>query len=180
MRVNPLAWPLAIVSSLLYCALFADSRLYGEAGAADLLRRRSRCWGWWQWLRGTRRDGAPLRVRALDRAAARWPLLAATGVAWPLLALLLAALHRHRRALVRRASDRRPACIGQCLLGRKFVENWPVWIAVNVVSVGLFAHKGLWLTVAAVRAVRRAVGGRLARLAAAGARAAADAMPPHA
>jgi nicotinamide mononucleotide transporter len=33
------------------------------------------------------------------------------------------------------------------LLGRKYVQNWPVWVAVNVVSVGLFAWKGLWLTV---------------------------------
>jgi nicotinamide mononucleotide transporter len=36
---------------------------------------------------------------------------------------------------------------GQWLLGRQYVENWPVWLAVNVVSVALFAHKGLWLTV---------------------------------
>ena len=37
--------------------------------------------------------------------------------------------------------------LGQWLLGRKYVENWPVWIVVNVVGVGLFAYKGLWLTV---------------------------------
>jgi nicotinamide mononucleotide transporter len=37
--------------------------------------------------------------------------------------------------------------VGQFLLGRKLVENWPVWVAVNVVSVGLFAYKALWLTV---------------------------------
>ena len=36
---------------------------------------------------------------------------------------------------------------GQWLLGRKYVENWPVWVAVNAVSIGLFAWKGLWLTV---------------------------------
>ena len=30
-RVNPLGWPLAIVSSLLYFALFWDNRLYGDA-----------------------------------------------------------------------------------------------------------------------------------------------------
>jgi nicotinamide mononucleotide transporter len=35
---------------------------------------------------------------------------------------------------------------GQFLLGRKLIENWPVWLAVNVVSVGLFAYKALWLT----------------------------------
>ena len=37
--------------------------------------------------------------------------------------------------------------IGQWLLGRKHVENWAVWVGVNVVSVALFAYKGLWLTV---------------------------------
>jgi nicotinamide mononucleotide transporter len=36
--------------------------------------------------------------------------------------------------------------VGQYLLGRKYVENWAVWIVVNAVSVGLFAFKGLWLT----------------------------------
>jgi nicotinamide mononucleotide transporter len=36
---------------------------------------------------------------------------------------------------------------GQWLLGRQYVENWPVWLAVNLVSVALFAFKGLWLTV---------------------------------
>jgi nicotinamide mononucleotide transporter len=36
---------------------------------------------------------------------------------------------------------------GQWLLGRQYVENWPVWIGVNVISIVLFAYKGLWLTV---------------------------------
>jgi nicotinamide mononucleotide transporter len=33
------------------------------------------------------------------------------------------------------------------LLGRKFIENWPVWAVVNTASVALFAYKGLTLTV---------------------------------
>ena len=36
--------------------------------------------------------------------------------------------------------------LGQWLLGRKYIENWLAWIVVNIVSVGLFAYKGLWLT----------------------------------
>ena len=36
---------------------------------------------------------------------------------------------------------------GQWLLGRKYQENWPVWVIVNLVSIGLFALKGYWLTV---------------------------------
>ena len=33
------------------------------------------------------------------------------------------------------------------LLGRKYIENWPTWVIVNIVSMALFAYKGLWLTV---------------------------------
>ena len=36
---------------------------------------------------------------------------------------------------------------GTVLLGRKLLENWAVWLAVNLFSIGLFAIKGLWLTV---------------------------------
>jgi len=36
--------------------------------------------------------------------------------------------------------------LGQWLLGRKYIENWPTWLVVNVVSVALFAYKALWLT----------------------------------
>lgn len=31
LRVNPLAWPLAMISSAMYGWLFLESRLYGEA-----------------------------------------------------------------------------------------------------------------------------------------------------
>ena len=31
-------------------------------------------------------------------------------------------------------------------LNQAIIENWPVWLVVNLASVGLFAYKGLWLT----------------------------------
>ena len=37
--------------------------------------------------------------------------------------------------------------VGTVLLGRKLIENWPVWLVVNAASVVLFAYKGLTLTV---------------------------------
>ena len=73
-------------------------------------------------------------------------LIGALAVAWPLLG-----------AFLDQATDTdvpwwdalptAGSLAGQWLLGRKYVENWPVWVAVNLVSVGLFAWKGLWLTV---------------------------------
>jgi nicotinamide mononucleotide transporter len=134
---------LAIISSLLYALLFADSKLYGEAGLQFIFIAVA-LWGWWQWLHGRAGDGAALHVHRLNTRT-RWAAAAATLAAWPLLGLLL-----------QRATDSDVPFLdalptvgsitGQILLGRKLVENWPVWVAVNIVSVGLFAYKALWLT----------------------------------
>ena len=142
-RVNMAGWPLAIAASLLYFMLFWDSRLYGEA-ALQIVFAVVAGWGWWQWLRGRAADGSALRVRHLS-GRARLALLAAVLLAWPLLG-----------AFLRRATDTdvpwwdalptAGSLAGQWLLARKYVDNWPVWVVVNAVSVGLFAWKGLWLT----------------------------------
>ena len=145
MRVNPVGWPLAIVSSLLYALLFASSKLYGEA-ALQLVFVALAAWGWWQWLRGRGGDGASLRVHTLTRHQ-RWWAAGATLAAWPLLGLLLLRCTDSDAPFL----DALPtvgSITGQILLGRKLLENWPVWVAVNVVSVALFATKALWLTAA--------------------------------
>ena len=144
LRVNPVGWPLAIISSLLYALLFADSKLYGEAGLQFVFVALA-LWGWWQWQRGTTATGALLPVRHLRPRQRLWAT-AATLAAWPLLGLLL----QHGTDSDVPFFDALPTAAsitGQLLLGRKFVDNWPVWLAVNVLSVALFAYKGLWLTV---------------------------------
>jgi nicotinamide mononucleotide transporter len=143
MRVNPVGWPLAIGASLLYALLFADSRLYGEATLQVFFVAVS-VWGWWQWLRGRATNGTALRVHRLSRAG--WWALGLGGLAaWPLAGLLLARATDsdvpYLDALATVAS-----VAGQLLLGRKVLENWLVWLGVNVFSVGLFAYKALWLT----------------------------------
>jgi nicotinamide mononucleotide transporter len=143
MRVNPVAWPLAIVSSLLYFALFWNSRLYGDA-SLQIFFAVVALWGWWQWLRGTAADGAALQVRRLQPQA-RWGLLAALALTWPALGWFLKTF-TDTDVPWWDAFPTAASVIGQWLLGRKYVENWATWIVVNVVSVALFAYKGLWLT----------------------------------
>ncbi len=142
-RVDPLGWPLAIASSLLYFLLFWNSRLYGDA-SLQVFFAAVAGWGWWQWLRGTDASGQALQVRHLG-AQGRIRVLVAIAIAWPATALFL-----------RRFTDTdvpwwdafptAASVVGQWLLGRKYVENWPVWIVVDVVGAALFAYKGLWLT----------------------------------
>ncbi len=142
-RVNPLGWPLAIAASLLYFLLFWQSKLYGEA-SLQIFFVVVALWGWWQWHHGTLADGAALRVRSLG-ARGRIGVLAALALAWPATALLLRST-TDSDVPWWDAFPTAASVIGQWLLGRKYVENWPMWVVVNVVSVALFAYKGLWLT----------------------------------
>lgn len=142
-RINAWAWPLAILSSLLYFELFWKHKLYGDAGLQVFFALIAG-WGWWQWLRGTVTAGEPLMVRNLDQRG-RLMCLVLLACGWPATGLFL----DHYTDTDVPWWDAFPTAasvLGQWLLGRKYVDNWPVWIAVNIVSVGLFAWKGLWLT----------------------------------
>lgn len=144
LRVNPLGWPLAIASSALYALLFARSRLYGEA-ALQLVFIALSAWGWWQWLRGRDGSGQTLQVRHL-KPAARWQLLGVTAVLWLAIGTLLDAW-TDSDVPYGDALPTAGSLVGQWLLARKWVDNWPCWLVVNLLSMVLFAHKGLWLTV---------------------------------
>lgn len=137
------SWPLAIISSLLYFFVFKSSLLYGEA-ALQLVFAVLALWGWWQWLR-TGDDAQPaLVIQRLSRKG--WAVVVVASVLlWPALAVLLQTFTDSDVAWW----DALPttlSLVGQALLGRKYVENWLIWLVVNVISVALFAHKGLWLT----------------------------------
>ena len=144
MRVHQLAWPLAIVSSLLYFVFFWDGRLYGEA-VLQLVFAALALWGWWQWRYGRTAQGEALRVRRLGLAGLLRPVLL-TLAAWPLLGLFLARMTDSPLPYWD-AFPTVASLLGQWLLGRKYEENWPTWIVVNAVSVVLFGLKGYWLTV---------------------------------
>ena len=136
------AWPLAIASSALYDLLFWHGRLYGEAGL-QLFFIALAAWGGWQWWRGS--EGQALPVRRLPRQG--WLASGvALGLGAPLLGWLLARYTQSPLPFW----DAWPtvgSIVATVLLGRKFIENWPLWVAVNALSVLLFAQRGYWLTV---------------------------------
>jgi nicotinamide mononucleotide transporter len=144
MRVRALGWLLALLSSLLYFFLFWNGKLYGEA-SLQLVFAALALWGWWQWRRGRAASGEALQVRRLD-AKTLWLAILITLLGWPLLGLFLQQ-HTDSALPFWDAFPTVASLLGQWLLGRKYQENWSVWVVVNVVSVGLFAFKGYWLTV---------------------------------
>lgn len=140
-RVIHWGWPLAMVASVLYGLLFWHYKLYGEAGLQVLFVVLA-AWGWWTWLHGTL--GPARQVRAMARA---------TRVRVAALSVLLCGASGLFLSRVTDSdvpwADGVPTALsvtGQVLLGAKFIENWLIWLLVNVLSTALFAYKGLYLT----------------------------------
>mgnify|MGYP002151407440 CR=1 FL=1 len=125
-------WPLAIVSSLLYFALFWKSKLYGDA-SLQIFFALIALWGWAQWLRGARAGSAPddpseiqndqtvLVVQRLSPRGLRLSLLACA-LFWPATGLFLKT-YTDTDVPWWDAFPTAFSLVGQWLLGRKYVEN---------------------------------------------------------
>jgi nicotinamide mononucleotide transporter len=141
-RQNHWAWLFAIISSAAYGVVFYGARLYGDMGL-QLVFIVVSIWGWYQWLHG----GAGRQQLPVSTLNARgWVLsLAAWLIGFALLSWFLA---RYTNTDVPHIDGFLTAgsLVGQVLLSRKKVENWHVWIAVDVLYVGLYVYKDLVLT----------------------------------
>ena len=140
-RQNHWAWLFAIVSSATYGIVFFDARLYGDAGL-QLVFIAASVWGWYQWLGGARPER--LVVTRLDRNGVLRAVAGWLG-GFVLLAYFLRTYTNtdvpHIDGFLTAGS-----IVGQLLLSRKKLENWHVWIIVDVLYVGLYVYKGLMLT----------------------------------
>jgi nicotinamide mononucleotide transporter len=150
-------WPLAFLSSVMYAFVFFDSLLFAEA-ALQIFFAITALWGWWQWLRGISGTGQALQPQTLQKPIAI-KLIAFCAVLTPAVALFLS---KYTNSDVP-WWDAVPTVLSLAatyLLGKKYTANWPLWIIVNIISIGLFATKGLWLTVGlyALFAIMAAVG----------------------
>lgn len=144
-RQNHWAWLFSIASSATYAVVFFDARLYGDSGL-QLVFIAASVWGWWQWLRGAGAGTGTTRlvVTRLDRSGWMWAL-AGWGAAFLALSWFLQTYTNtdvpHMDGFLTAGS-----LVGQLLLARKKVENWHVWIVVDVLYVGLYIVKDLHVT----------------------------------
>jgi nicotinamide mononucleotide transporter len=144
MRQIHWGWPLAFASSLLYVLVFAGSKLYGEA-SLQIFFAATAIWGWLQWLRGKAADGQALRVQQLS-SSLTIKLIAISLISTGAIGLFLRQFTDTDVPWLD-AVPTALSLVATYLLGKKYIENWPLWIVINMLSMGLFAYKGLWLTV---------------------------------
>lgn len=142
-------WPLAILSSALYGLVFWNSQLYGEA-SLQMMFIVLAFWGWHQWRKGMQASSSemqtpsPLRISHLSPAELKQSA-AVTVLAWPVMAYFLNR-YTDSDVAIWDALVTSLSLLGQYLLAKKKIENWWVWLVVNIITVGLMTFKALWLT----------------------------------
>ena len=141
-RQNILSWPTAIVNVSLFTVLFYRAGLYSDTGLQVVFLILS-IYGWYQWLFG----GAGHTTLPVTRTSRRtWIVLIGLGiVVWFLLWTVTSRLPGTSLARLDAATTT-ISLIAQWMMTRKLLENWLLWVGVDVVYIGMFIYKGLYLT----------------------------------
>jgi nicotinamide mononucleotide transporter len=131
-----------IASVALYVFVFWEKRLYGES-ALQVFFVLAQAWGWWLWL----------KVGADDsRVPVRWMSLGSR-IAWLLVTAALSlnlgwVMHRFTNAAMPYADAgiTGASVAAQILLGLRRIENWVLWVLIDVAAVALYINRGLYPT----------------------------------
>jgi nicotinamide mononucleotide transporter len=139
---NIWSWPTGLLNAGAFAVVFFRTGLYSDAGLQVIYFILS-LYGWYEWLYG---GTGHTELHVSRTPAKQWPILVAIGViGWLVLATITsrlpgAALPYADAALVS------SSLIAQYMLTRKYIENWLLWIVINVFYIGMLIIKGLRLT----------------------------------
>lgn len=141
-KENILTWPIGIVNNVLFFVMFWRNKLYADA-SLQIFYIAIAIYGWWRWSHAEG-GGGVLKVRSTSKLAAGVLLLIST-LGW---IVVYQILHRFTDSNVP-VGDSLVTVLSmsaQYMAGRKMIENWIVWIVVDVISIALYIYKHLYLT----------------------------------
>ncbi len=142
-RRNVWTYPIGIANNLVFLVVFVPAGLYASA-ALQVVYLVLGVHGWWRWTRGVEHDRE--YVARTPRRAVPWLIVAAVaGTA--LLTWVLATFTDSQVALADAATTS-ASLVAQYMLNRKWIENWFVWIGVDIAFVALSIATGLWIIAA--------------------------------
>lgn len=134
-------WPVAIISVLSYTIVFFESQLYGDAGLQVYFLGTS-VYGWYFWIRKKQRHEKPVTSLSFKE-------LAITIIVTIALSLLLGLFLKNFTPTNVPYIDgfcTAISFIAQILMTRKILQNWALWIFVDICYVPLYIYKNLYVT----------------------------------
>ena len=135
-------WPVGIVSVSSFIVVFFRAKLYAAMGLQGVYVALA-VYGWYSWLHGGEGREA-LRVTRLPRRLGVG--LGAVGVAATAIAGYWLGARTDEALPYLDGFTTSFSLAAQWLQARKYLENWIVWVVVDVVYVGMALSQGLMLT----------------------------------
>lgn len=141
-----LTWPFAIASSTSYAWVFQDAQLFGDA-ALQFVFVALAIYAWVQWAGIQTSKVLPPPPVNFGRIAKRFIILCT--ISWAGLFVMI------RWVLIHYTSSDIPSIdafltagslIATYMSAHKWLENWLVWVFVDLIYVGLYIYKDLYLT----------------------------------
>jgi nicotinamide mononucleotide transporter len=141
-RQNIWTWPVGLVNVTLYFFIFLRAGFYSDTGL-QVVYFVLLLYGWYHWRFGGPARGALPVTRTPVRT---WTLLAVGGaVIWFVLGTVTAQLRGATLPFLDAATTT-VSLVAQYMMTRKYLEAWAVWIAVDIVYVGMWLSRSLYLT----------------------------------
>jgi nicotinamide mononucleotide transporter len=136
-----ICWPVVLAADVLYLVVFYRARLFSDA-LLQVFFVAFTLYGWWHWWRGVREEG---EVRVVPLSVLGWIVgLVAGAVGSVLLGWLMVrvgAALPHLDATLASYS-----LVASWWGARKHIANWWLWIVVDLIYVGEYVYKDLWVT----------------------------------
>lgn len=135
-------YPFGLAMVSLYFVVFAEARLYSDA-LLQVFFFVVQLYGWRNWVRA-KAEAGEVQVGLLTvRERIGWSAATlAASLAWG----LGMARFTDAAAPIVDAGVAGFSVSAQILMARRKLENWVVWIGVDIVAIGLYASRGLALT----------------------------------
>jgi len=135
-------YPFGLLMVTLYGFVFYEARLYSDT-ILQVYFFAVQVFGWWYWLKGRGDDGL---VRPEALAAKGWLIAVAATLAGNAAGGWFFATYTNAAAPWLDSFIAAASVAGQTLQSYRKIESWYWWIAVDLVAVGVYAWKDLYLT----------------------------------
>jgi len=134
-------WPIAIVSVAIYIFIFFDARLYADMGLQVYFMAMN-FYGWYYWSKKPETEEKIPVMRITSRE------LMYSVIAVIVFTVFLGSVLKYTPASYPYIDSFCTACslVAQVFLARKVMENWLIWIFVDIVYVCVYIFKNLDLT----------------------------------
>ncbi len=137
------AWPFGILSVLLYVYIFHENYLYSDM-ILNAIYILLNLYGWWNWSQRKHNDisEVPVGVLSVQNLFLTAVLILVGTLIWG----WNMGQFTNAQFVYFDAFTTVGSLTAQYLLAKKYLDNWYIWIVVDLVAIPIYIAKGLYLT----------------------------------